>query len=378
MTVGGRKSVVVTPTTTNTTTTATEIAAACAASAEAEFAEITWESSDAVVTFTGPDDGAPITVAKTDGGSNSTTLVLSATAPLSPHDLGDAANYSSNALPSGSDALVFEESDVDAKYNAAALTGITLASVTRRSSFTGRLGLAAQNPAGYVEYRTAEVELDAPAITVEIAPGDAAEQIRIKSVSSSAVTLLVQGDGATTAVGDEVVQVRGLPASSVVRCNGGSVAVAPLAGQTATVATLLAQDSTVWLGSGVTLANATFTNCTFRLDCSATTLTTYEGGTGDVRGAAAVGNSGLKVYGGTVQWRSTGATGNSPVVGANATLDFGQAPAAVTMGGACELNRGCAFLDPAAKIASYSLSFNRCGPQDCTLDLGVGRTVAVS
>lgn len=375
---GGRKSVVVTPTTTNTTTTATEIAAACAASAEPEFAEITWESATNVVTYTGPDDGATVTVAKTDGGSNSTTLNTAAVAPLSPHDLGDGANYSGNALPSGSDTLVFEASDVDAKYGAAALTGITLAAVIRRASFTGRLGLAAQNPAGYVEYRAAEVELDAPAITLEIAPGDAAEQVRIKSVSAAAVTLLVQGDGATTAVGEEVVQVRGLPASSVVRCNGGSVAVAPLAGQTATVATLLAQDATVWLGSGVTLGAATFTNCTFRADCSATTLTTYEGGTGDVRGAAAVGNSGLKVYGGTLLWRSTGATGNSPVVGSGATLDFGQAPAAVVMGGVCELNRGCSFLDPAAKIASYSLSFNRCGPQDCTLDLGVGRAIAVS
>lgn len=378
VTVGGRKSVIITPTTTNTTTTATEIAEACAASAEPEFAEITWESATNVVTFTGPDDGAPITVAKTDGGSNSTTLVLSATAPLSPHDVGDAANYSGNALPTGGDTLVFEASDVDAKYNAAALTGVTLAAVIRRASFTGRLGLPAENPAGYVEYRTAEVELDAPAVLIEMADGDAAEQIRIRSVSSSAVTFTVQGDGSTAAVGGEVVQVRGLPASSILCANGGSVAVAPLAGQTATVLTLLAQNATVWLGSGVTLGAATFTDCTFRLDCSATTLTMLEGGSGDVRGAAAVGNSGLKVYAGTLTWRSTGATGNSPLVGPAGTLDFSQAPAAVTVGGTVALYPGATWRDPASKVASYSLNTVNCGLGAVTTDVGVNRTLAVS
>lgn len=377
--VGGRKAVIVTPSTTNTTTTAAEIAAACKASAEGEFAEITWTSSGAAVTFTGPEDGAPITVAKTDGGTNATTLSASVTAPLSPHDLADAANYSGNALPSATDALVFEDSGIDAKYNAAALTAIPLASVTRRKSYTGRIGLKSQNPRGYAEYRTAEVELDAPIVLIESADSDATEQVRIKSVSAAAVTLTVQGDGSTAPLGAEAVQVRGLPANSVLRANGGSVQVAALAGHTAALATVLAQKATVWLGAGVTLTDATFTNCQARVDCSATTLKQLEGGTCDVRGAAAVGNSGLKVYAGTVTWRSTGATGNSPLVGKDGVLDFGQAPAGVTVGGTVALYSGSTFSDPAGKVATgYNVNTVNCRLEDVKLIVGVNKTFAIT
>ena len=379
VTVGGRKSVVVTPSTTNTTTTAAEIAAACKASAEPEFREITWTSAAAVVTFTGPADGAPVTVAKTDGGSNSTSLNTSVTAPLSPHDLNDGANYSTGALPSGSDALVFENSAVDAKYNAAALTGITLASVTRRKSFTGRLGLPAQNPAGYTEYRTAEVELDAPTVLIEVADGDQAGQVRIKSVSTPAVTLTVQGDGSGAAVGEEVVQVRGLPASSVLRANGGSVQVAAVAGHTATLATVLGQNATVWLGAGVTLTDATYTNCTVRHDCAATTFKQYEGGTSDMRGGASVANGGLKLYAGTMNWRSTGATGTGPLLGNGAVLDFSQAPNTVTVGGTVALYSGATWNDPAGKVStSYTLQAVNCRLEDVRIVAGVNRTLAVS
>jgi hypothetical protein len=379
VTVGGRKSVVVTPTTTNTTTTATELAAACAASTEPEFKEITWTSAGAVVTFIGPADGAPITVAKTDGGSNSTTLNATATAPLSPHDLGDAANYSGNALPTGSDVLVFENSNVDAKYNADALTGVTLASVTRRASFTGRLGLPRDNPAGYPEYRTSEVELDAPILYLESANSDAAGQLRIKSVSASAVTVTVTGQPNAAQLGSEAIEVRGLPSSSVLRATGGSIAVATGAGETATLGTLQAADATVRLGSGVTLTNATYTNCTVRQACGSTTLVVQEGGTVEVVQAAAVGNSGLKVYRGTVRWMSSGATGNSPELGPGGVVDFRNAPTSVTVGGTVSLAAGCGWLDPAGKIAtSYSVQLNNCSLRDVTLEVGPDKTLAVS
>jgi hypothetical protein len=379
VTVGGRKSVIVTPPSTDTAATAAAIAAACAASTEPEFREITWASSTNVVTFTGPADGAPITVAKTDGGSNSTTLVSSATAPLSPHDIGDGANYSTGSLPSGSDALVYENSSVDAKYNADALTGITLASVTRRASFTGRLGLARDNPAGYPEYRVSEVELDAPILYLEGANSDAAGQVRIKSVSSPAVTVTVTGQPNAAQLGSEAIEVRGLPSSSVLRATGGSIAVATGAGDTATVATLQAADATVRLGTGVTLTNATYTNCTVRQACSSTTLIVQEGGTVEVVQAAAVSNSGLKVYRGTVRWMSSGATGNSPELGPGGVVDFRNAPTSVTVGGTVSLSAGCGWLDPAGKIAtSYSVQLNNCSLRDVTLEVGPDKTLAVS
>lgn len=348
------------------------------ACAEPEFRELAFAlgSTTSKINVTGPDDGAPFTLTVSGTGTFSTTA---ATAPLSPSDVGDVLNYSTGALPGAGDTLVFEESAEDAKYNADALAGIALAAVVRRASHTGRIGLPPQNTNGYPEYRPTGLELDAPSITIEIGPGDAAGQVRIASVSSTAVTMLVEGDGTTAAVGDEVVHVVGLPAASELRVLGASAAVATLAGQTAAVATLTAQSATLWLGKGVTLGDATLTNCVFSLECSHTALTMLSGGSGDVRGAASCANAGLKVYAGTLRWRSTGGTGNSPVVGGGGTIDFGQAPAGVAVGGTVELNAGATWTDPVGKIGTpYNVALNRCSLRDVNLDAGLGKTLAVS
>lgn len=360
-----------------TATIAAAIRALLAASTEGEFRELQYGTvASSAFTVTGPEDGAPFALAVSGTGTYSRTAT---TTPLSPHDLNDGKNYSTGALPSGSDHLVFENSSVDAKYNADALAGVGLASVTRRASFTGRLGLLAQNANGYREYRASEVEFDAPLQTYEVAAGDQAGHVRVKSVGASAVTLSVQGDGGQTALGFEVVQVRGLPSSSAVRVNGASLALAAYAGHTATVATLNAENATLWLGAGVTLGTANLTNVTGWTEAGWTALTMYTGGTLDVRGAAAGANSGLKVYGGTVNWRSTGAVGNSPVVGTGGTVSFEQAPASVTCGGTVELNAGAAWLDPSGRIGTpYNVNLNRCTLADVNLNVGPNKTLAVS
>lgn len=360
-----------------TTTVAAAIRALLAASDAGEFSELTYGTpSTNTFTITGPDDGAPFTVTLSGTGTYSSS---STTAALSPHDLNDGKNYSTGSLPSGSDDLVFENGSVDAKYNAAALTGITLTSVVRRASFTGRIGLPLNNANGYREYRTSEVEFDAPTQTYELAPGDQAGQIRVKSVGASAVTLLVTADSNGAAVGSEVVELRGLPSSSVVRVQSASLALARNAGHTATVTTLTANDSTVWLGSGVTLTTANLTNCNTTTYTGWTTLNQYAGGTTQVFGAAAGGNAGLKVYGGSVIWRSTGATGNSPVVGIGATVDFSRAPSSVTCGGTIELNAGSTWNDPSGRITtSYNITTNRCTLADVNLNVGPNKTLAVS
>jgi len=380
VTVGGRKTVTYTAGGSETTVTVTAaLLALLQAMDDGEFTELTFatpSSATSTITATGPDDGCPFTLAVGGTGTISRTAT---TTPLSPHDLNDAANYSGNAVPSASDVLVFEDGDVDAKYNAAALTAIALASVTRRASYTGRLGLPSENPNGYPEYRTQHVELNCPTVNLEQAAGDVAGQFRLKCVhTGSAATFTIAGGGAG-AVGEEVFEVFGLPASSVVQVSGASVALAHLAGQTATAATVAAKDAVVWIGAGVTLTTASLTNCQGRVEASWTTLTMLVGGRVEVLGAAAGSAAGTLVYKGTLVWKSTGATGNSPVVGSGGTVDFSQAPAAVTVGGTVELNAGAGWLDPAGVIStSYNLKLNRCNAADVNLDLGVNKTLAVS
>lgn len=377
VTAGGRKSVTYTAVSGDTTAT---IAAALLAllrdSAEGEFAELTWEegSTTSKVAATGPDDGKPFTLAVSGTGTISTTTL---TAPLSPHDLNDGANYSGNALPSGGDTLVFEDSAIDAKYNAAALTAIAL-TVVRRASYTGRWGLPAESDAGYPEYRPQHLELNSTSILVEQPASDAAGQFRVKATAGGAATVTVRADGGGQ-LGGEALEVYGLAASSVVRLSGGGVAIAPLAGQAAAVATLTALDAAVRCGSGVTLTDAALKDCQARLDCSYTTLTQTVGGRTEVTGSAAGGNAGTKVYKGSLVWRSTGALGNSPVIGGGGVIDFGLAPGSVAVGGTVELNAGAAWLDPAGRVATaYNVKLVNCRADEVTLDVGTNKTLAVS
>lgn len=373
VTVGGTKSVEVTPTTTNTTTTATEIAAACEASTEPEFEEITWASSTNTVTATGPDDGAPITVTKTDGGTNSTSITTT-TAALSPHDVSDGANYAGGAAPANLDRLVLQDSNVSLLYNLAALTAVTF-TVLRKSSFTGGVGLPDTNPAGYPEYRDTHLKPAGTAIEVEGSPFDQAGQFRFESTAGSAVTLTVRG-GSPGAVGSEVVEVHGLPAASVLRVAGGSVAVAPKVGQVATLGTLTASNASLRVGSGVTLSGGpALTNVSASVLSSWSGTLALDGGDVSVGGAAA---GVLQVDAGRVTWRSTGNPGNSPAVGSGATLDLSQAPATLTIGGTITLYAGATLDDGAGRGGNYSLQTVRCTLDEVRWVTSNGRTFAVS
>jgi hypothetical protein len=374
VTVGGTKSVVVTPSTTDTTTTAAEIAAACAASAEGEFAEITWESALAVVTFTGPDDGAPITVAKTDGGTNATTLATTVT-PLSPHDINDAANWSLGAVPTGADVAVFEAGDVDALYNLAALTAVAF-DVIRRATFTGRIGLPdVDEQFGYREYRDTHLETAGTSIQVQQAPGDDAGQVRIRATAAGATAVTVTGSGASGTPGGEPVEVYGLASTSTVNVANAGVAVGPETDRAATVATVRGVNATVRLGPAVTATTVNLTDCDALILCSYTTLTVDRGGTCEVAGAA-VGTT-TEIEEGTVLWKSTGTFGTLDV-GSDGVMDLAQAPAEVTPT-AITLNEGAELNDPAERLARpYDVNLTRTQLDRVTMDLGTHYALTVA
>lgn len=373
VTVGGVKSVVVTPTTTNTTTTATELAAALAASTEPEFQEITWTSSGAVVTGTGPADGTPFTISKTDGGSNATTLAATATAPLSPYDAADAANYAGGALPTASDTLVLQDGDVPMKFGLTALTDAF--PVVRKETYTGSIGLPDTNPAGYPEYRTTHLELAGTSITVEGSSRDVPGQFRLKSTAAGAVTLTYSG-GSPGQLGSEVLEVHGLPASSVLNVTGGSVAVAPKVGQTATLGAWRGTNASFRVGSGVTIsAGAALQNVTASVLSSWSGTLTLNGGDVTVGGAAA---GTVVLEAGRMTWRSTGNPGNSPVVGSGAELNLALAPAALTIGGTVAAYEGCRIDDSAGRGGNYALNAVHCTLADFTWLTANNKTYTLS
>ncbi len=338
-----------------------------------EFTELTFAAgaTSTTITVTGPDDGKPFTLAESGTGTFSTTTT---TAALSPSDWTDVLNWDSGSLPTTGDTAVIADTSIPILYNLAGNTDVFI--VRREASHTGRIGLPSTSDAGYPEYRAQFLELAAVTVTVETSGQDQGGAVRIKSTGAAA-TYTIMGDAAAR-LDAEPVEVYGLAATSVLRCVSSGVAVCPLDGQVGEVLTLTGEESAVRWGSGTTLGAATLKNCQWRGEASWTTLTQLEGGSGEVGRAAASGNSGLLVYAGTVSWRSTGATGNSPVVGAGATIDFSQAPGSVTVGGTVELNAGGSWVDPRNVCGTYNVKFNRCRPQDVGFQCGTNRTVAVS
>lgn len=344
-----------------TTTIALALQTLAAAVGDGEFSELDWGTPSAnVFLVTGPADGAPFTLSASGTGTMTATQT---TAPLSPHDANDPLNYSTGALPvDATDSLVFEDTDVSLLYNADALAALELASpgLVRRASFTGRLGLPTRNANGYPEYRTSEFSVESATYLFEAARTDTAGQFRIlNTYSGGAVTVTVQGEPGGVPVGSEVLEVRGLPASSVVQVVGGSVAIAPYTGQACTVLTLNAVDATVRVGPSATLSGTvSLVDCQAQIKAGWTTSLTVDGDSAvEVAGSA---GGVLVIDGGTVTWRSTGAVGASPTIGSDATLDLSQAPATLTPSGTVQMYAGATLDDSAGRYGDFAVKANRC------------------
>ena len=364
---GNGQAVVVTPTTTDPTTTAGEIVTAMQ-NAGGVFTELAISSIGAIITLIGPSDGAIVTFSKTDGSANVTTLAT-VFAPLSPSDVADPLNYSTGLLPvSTVDSLTFEDSSVSLKYNLTALAAITLAApgLTRRTTFTGQIGIPTTNPLGFPEYRDTELSIKADTYLWESSPSDGAQEFRIlNTFSASAVTVTVQGSGSNAQVGQESLQIRGLPAASIVTVIGGSLTVAPLQGQACTILTLVAVDGTLSIGPSTTLSGTVkLVNCNARIKSSWTTSLTMNGGTVEIAGSAA----GVIVNeGGRLVWRSTGNPGASPILGSGALLDLSQSPATLTISGTIQMYAGSALYDPAGRGGNWAVKTVHCRIDEVTI-----------
>lgn len=374
LTVGGTNDVVITPTTTNTTTTAGELldAIEAAAATNPAIAEITFTQSTNVITFVGPDDGAPLTLAKADGGTNATTLsATGVAAPLSPYDAADAENYSGGAVPSNGDTLVCDQAGAAIKYGLTGLAAVALANFVRAPGF--QVGLPDVNPAGYPEFRTTHLSLNSALATVKTGAADPPQGVRLNLVTT-ACTLTVLGDGGGQ-VGAEVVTLKGSATATAVNCTGGSVAVCPLADETLTLTTLRAIGAAVRVGVGCTLGTPSFYGSTALLEASWSSALTLDGGQVEV-GRAATGA--LTIDAGTVLWKGTAAPSNSPAVGGGGVLDFSQAPAAFTLGGTATLYAGASLLDPAGRAGNFVFQCVRCSLQEVTVVTANGKTFTLS
>lgn len=362
---GNGQIVAITPTSATTSTAASDFSTGLQA-AGGVFSELQFSASGAVVTITGPSDGAIFTFSKSDAGTNSTALATP-TAPLSPHDATDVINWSTGALPVDTvDSVVLEDSSVSILYNLTGLSALGLTSFTRRASYTGQIGLPTTNPLGFPEYRATELSVKSDTWSWESSPQDSAGQFRmLNTFSASAVTITIQGTGSNVQVGSEAFIVRGLPAASIVTVVGGSVCIAPTQGQACTVLTLTAIDSTVRVGPSATLSGTVnLVNCNAQVKSSWTTSLTMDGGNVEIAAAAA---GVIILEAGTMTWHSTGNPGSAPVLGSGSFLDLSQAPAALTIAGTIQMYAGSTLNDPAGRGGNWAFKTVHCTLAEVTV-----------
>lgn len=357
------------------TTVASSLQSALAACTEGEFTEITWTVSTTTITATANTAGVPFT--QTSGATGTGTLVTSTTtANVSPNDFNNPYNWSGNTVPVAGDSIVLEKSDVNLSYNLS--QSFTIASLIRRATYTGQVGLPIYNPNGYYEYRGTTLTFTGiTSLYVEQPTSDQPAQIKLDGGSGQTTAVIVGTSPAS--VGNGALWWKGTHASNSLDVASGSIWIAPQQTDTATVATLNATGATVTYGPGTTLTTAKMTDCTSNLYCAVTTLT-VDGGSGQTTTWGTVAATTVTVDNGTFIPNSSG-TITTLTIGTNATVDYSQDRRAKVVTNPINMYPGSTLNDPNSVLATagYSIVPVRCTLSELgSLNIGVNRTIAVT
>jgi len=371
------------------------------ASTYPEFAEITWSRSSSTLLGTADTDGVAFSAtaysseangadadAQTIDGVATSTLTASGsagnatTANSGPNDWSVAANWSGGAVPVNSDDVIIENSSVDILYGFAQ-SAVTLTSLSVMASYTGKIGLPALNgtvgsTTSYFEYRSTYLAIGATTINIGLGPGQGSGRIKINTGSVQTLVNVYQ-TGQPAETGVESFLFIGTHASNAVNVNRGSVGIAVLSGEVATVLTLnvgylvdVLGDAKVRCGLGVTLGTVVKAGGNLETRCAFTTGT-QTGGTW-THGAGAV--TTLNVDSGTLNYDSTGTCTTANV--AKGTLTFARDMRSKTVT-TCNLFSGATLLDP-NRIVTFTnpVVLNRCSIPEVTLNLGLHIKLAVT
>lgn len=355
--------------------------AALDATLYAEFAEQTCANpTGATLTLTSNTAGRPFTVtlstASVAGTINAgaSTTGTATTASSGSADWSCAANWSPSGVPVNGDAVNLTGISTSILYGLAQ-SAVTLLSLTIDSTFTGLLGLADNNPAGFSEYRGVSLAVGATTCTIGAGSGAGSGRLRIAfgSVQTACTiystttpydpnvteTVLLTGSHASNAL----YVVKGLVNSTMVlsilsASYLNTVATDVTLKQSGTVATLTQSGGAVTVTGNVVAWNVT--GGTPEL-ASAATLTTLK-----VLTSAA---SPL-----TFKWTSNG-TITTGTFSAGATLDTHSDLRARTLTTG-NFENGVTINDPNRTITITTCNLRACGFEDVTIHRG--RDIAVS
>ena len=345
-----------------------------------EFAEVTATSDSTYLYLTGPVSGKPFTITATSSGGGLSVSQSTTTTASSPNDVGLAANWVGGSLPANGDTVIIENTDSSLLYNLDDLASVALASLQIRQSFTGEIGLPAFG-ADYYEYRTTKWQIASSSVVIGQGSGTGSGRIQL-DLRSTQTEVIVWNTGTPDDPDIGAVSIIGSNASNVVRVAKGSVGIATaLASDTATVATLEMafdtnqdSDSSVTVGSGVTLTTIKVYGGEHEIRADFTNLTQYGGRTRLMTGVSPSGA--IDILGGQCLYDSDG-TLTQGYVAAGGELIFGKFDARTVTN--LSIYAGATVRDPFDTVTwSNGIILVRCSIEDVTLDLGTGITLTPS
>jgi hypothetical protein len=180
-------------------TAAAALAAAWTAAtfAEAKEAEVSYTDGLSFLDLVASEPGRPFTVASSvTGGGATTTLTASAvTASRGPSHADDADNWTLGIPTNVQDVVIAGGKPI--LYGLGVFDGLTY---DVRASYGEAIGLPRWNPAGYYEYRTRELTLNAATVNVGRGDGPGSSRLLLKSVAASTWNVFRTGSRETDTV----------------------------------------------------------------------------------------------------------------------------------------------------------------------------------
>lgn len=362
------------------------------ASTIVEFAEITWANySNTHIQGTHDTSGVPFTISDTvtTAGDGDLGAWSASTAASGPYCANCADNWSTDATPTNSDDVVFENLDVSCKYQLDALSAVSPNSITVRQSFTGDIGLPRKNTETgtadteqYNEYRERYLQFTGSSGTVKIGEGEGSGSGRVMlDFQSSEADIEVYGKGTRAETGIPCVLLKGGNTDSSLKVIKGDVGVAFSEGETADLSDGLdvsyaesqQTDSDVVCGSGTTLVALNQHGGTVKIESNCATITQY-GGDLYIYGTAT--SSTLTVEGRCFDYSS--GTKVTVTVGDGGQYDRSRTHTAATLTNV-DLYAGAKYLDPnGTATETNGIDLERCTLSEVTIDKPPHKTVTFS
>lgn len=314
---------------TSAAVTAGALVTALNASTHPYFAAVTWTNpSGGTVLGTADTAGVPFDAALTvsGGGTGAVTDFSDTTASAGPNDWSTATNWSDGSAPANGDDVIIEGVSTNICWGLDQ-SGVTLASLTVRRTYTGKLGLDrrvfatsadGETSSDRPEYRPHYLEIgyDAAELGQHVGPGSppGSQRIKLDNAKSGASTTVVHDTASSPSeAGFPAVRLLAGHANAdlVVRGARAGVGIAmDEPGEVSTVGAVSISAGALFVGAGTTITTLTQAGGTSTLQAAATVTTvTVEDGVLTTEGDYTV--TTLNANGGTVFCNHVKTSGNA-------------------------------------------------------------------